>query len=46
MNVKLRERAGVVVIQTGQMLGIGTVRIPFGVLRGKIFHSILCAWNL
>ena len=35
MNVKLRERAGVMVMQTGQVLGIGTVRIPFGVLRGK-----------
>lgn len=35
MSLKLREHAGVLVMQTGRALGIGTVRIPFGVLRGK-----------
>ncbi|WP_292365404.1 MULTISPECIES: FkbM family methyltransferase [unclassified Methanoculleus] len=35
MSIKIRERAGVAVMQAGQALGIGMVRIPFGVLRGK-----------
>ncbi|HOI57293.1 MAG: FkbM family methyltransferase, partial [Methanoculleus sp.] len=35
MNLKLRERAGVAVMQAGRRFGIGTVRIPFGVLHGK-----------
>jgi len=35
MSIKIRERAGVAVMQAGRALGIGMVRIPFGVLRGK-----------
>ena len=33
MSIKLRERAGVVVMRAGRAFGIGTIRIPFGVLR-------------
>ena len=35
MSIKLRERAGIVVMRAGRAFGIGTIRIPFGVLRGK-----------
>jgi len=38
MDMKLRERAGVAVMQAGRVFGIGTVRIPFGVLRGKLWR--------
>ncbi|HOI60829.1 Methyltransferase FkbM domain protein [anaerobic digester metagenome] len=40
MNIRFRERAGVFVMQAGQMLGVGMVRIPFGVLRGKRWQFV------